>query len=50
MNTEYRRYEVKVGNNVVVMECDDFNVAVSKASEVNGLVFDNYEFAIVFRA
>lgn len=49
MNTEYRRYIVK-SESKVVMECDDYEIAISYATKVNGLVFDNYEFAIVFRA
>lgn len=49
MNTEYKRYIVKVGN-AKVNEFDDVNEAVTYAVSVGGFVFDYYEFAIVFRA
>ena len=49
MNTEYRRYIVKVGNKNV-MECDDFEEAKNYAIAIAGLVFDNYEYAIIYRA
>ena len=49
MNTEYRRYEVKIENKVV-MECDDANEEIAFAIKVSGFVFDNYEFAIIYRA
>lgn len=54
MNTEYRRYIVKVGRQNV-MESDSFEEAKRFAIEAScfgedGYVFDNYEYAIVFRA
>ncbi len=49
MNTEYRRYVVKV-DNAILKECDDLEEAKKFAFSVSGIVFDNYEYAIIFRA
>lgn len=54
MNTEYRRYKVVVSKagwyNDIVLETDDIDEAKKFARRYDGCVFDNYEYAVIYRA